>query len=69
VEVEILSFAISSGQISELATKTKSDPEYHIKILDNNSGLCVVYHGKHWSIVSLQDAIDWRKSDLKPGVR
>lgn len=64
LETQILSFAIVSGTISEKTSHTPKDHTYAIRVLDNQRGLLVVYHGKHWSLVSLKDTIQWRKSDL-----
>jgi hypothetical protein len=64
LDVQILSFAIASGEIAAKITSTPKDVNYSIRILDNETGLIVIYHGKHWSLVSLQDTIAWRRNEL-----
>jgi hypothetical protein len=66
LDVQLLSFAIATGEISQRVTKTPKDPNYSIRILDNETGFAVIYHGKHWSLVSLQKMIEWRRNDVNP---
>lgn len=58
IEVQLLSHTIASGKSSETSTAS-TNSQYSIRILDSKSGLCVVYHGKYWSIVSVKDTIDY----------
>lgn len=58
-EVEIQSFAKTSGE--RLDYMADSTPQ--IKVVDNKNAICLIYHGKRWSLVSMKDAISWRRNN------
>ncbi|KAI8902145.1 hypothetical protein BC833DRAFT_574563 [Globomyces pollinis-pini] len=63
IEVQLLSDTMMSGKISERVTHLSRDSGFAIKVLDDELGLCVVWHGKYWSYFSLINMINWRHRD------
>ncbi|KAJ3262571.1 hypothetical protein HK103_000100 [Boothiomyces macroporosus] len=51
-------------QILRNSAADHNNPQYGIKVLDEETGLCVMTHGKHWALVSLKNFIDWKAAQL-----
>ncbi|KAJ3276400.1 hypothetical protein HDV01_005023 [Terramyces sp. JEL0728] len=51
-------------QILRNSVADPKEPSYSVRVLDEDSGLCVMTHGKHWAIVSLKNFIEWKTEQL-----
>ncbi|KAJ3318696.1 hypothetical protein HDV06_004109 [Boothiomyces sp. JEL0866] len=51
-------------QILRNSAADHNHPPYSVKVLDEESGLCVMTHGKHWALVSLKNFIAWKGAQL-----